>query len=159
MTTEEKKLWKGLKSNDRLVAFNKRIISLTNVFNNYESRYFFLVALISSDSLIDVESCDRSIEFLEFIIKNINLINVDDKSQEILEFYDSNIVCNKNSNDDSQKNFYKYLRPDDGCADINSNYSEISKKTKKDKPQIDSLFFLNDLATFFNKLIIVFYFT
>ena len=87
MTAEEKKLWKGLKSNDKLIAFNRRIISLTNVFNNDQSRYFFLVALISSDSLVDVESCDRSIEFLEFIIKNIDLINVDNKiKNEVLKY-------------------------------------------------------------------------
>ena len=87
MNAEEKKLWKGLKSNDKLIAFNRRIISLTNVFNNDQSRYFFLVALISSDSLIDVESCDRSIEFLEFIIKNIDLIDVNDKiKKEVLKY-------------------------------------------------------------------------
>ena len=87
MTTEEKKLWKGIKSNDKLIAFNRRIISLTNVFNNEQSRYFFLVALISSDSLVDVESCDRSIEFLEFIIKNIDLIDVNDKiKKEVLKY-------------------------------------------------------------------------
>lgn len=87
MTAEEKKLWNGLKSNDKLIAFNRRIISLTNVFNNEQLRYFFLVALISSDSLVDVESCDRSIEFLEFIIKNIDLIDVDDKiKKEVLKY-------------------------------------------------------------------------
>jgi hypothetical protein len=81
-----------LKSNDKLVAFNKRIIYLTNVFNNDQSRYFFLVALISSDFLVDAKSCDDSIQMLEFIKKNIDLINIDDKTRkEVMKYVRSGL--------------------------------------------------------------------
>lgn len=50
-------------------------------------RYFYLVALIRSDNLVDIESCEDSIESQEFIINNIDLMDLDDKlKKEVLKY-------------------------------------------------------------------------
>jgi hypothetical protein len=64
--------------------------------NNDAARYFYLVSLISSDSLVDVESCDLSIEHQKFLIDNINLFDIDDKiRKEVMKYAKKGLLIAK----------------------------------------------------------------
>ena len=76
-----------IKRNDKLFSFCTRIINISNMLKDEKIRYFYLVALISSDNLVDAESCESSIERQEFIVNNIDLMDLDDKlKKEVLKY-------------------------------------------------------------------------
>lgn len=57
------------------------------MLNDEKIRYFYLVSLISSDNLVDAESFESSIESQEFIVNNIDLMDLDDKlKKEVLKY-------------------------------------------------------------------------
>ena len=57
------------------------------MLNDEKIRYFYLVSLISSDNLVDAESCEIRIERQEFIVNNIDLMDLDDKlKKEVLKY-------------------------------------------------------------------------
>jgi len=65
------------------IDINERIKRLSEIFNS-EMRYFYLGSMISSDNLVDVESCEKAIEKATFIIEHIDdfvLDDVEDRKQ------------------------------------------------------------------------------
>ena len=65
------------------IDINERIKRLSEIFNS-EMRYFYLGSMISSDNLVDVESCKNAIEKATFIIEHIDdfvLDDVEDRKQ------------------------------------------------------------------------------
>ena len=76
-----------IQDNDKLFEFCHKVVTLSEILKHDESRYLYLVCLISSDTLVDVESCDRSIIETKFIIDHIDLLNLDDKvKKEVLKY-------------------------------------------------------------------------
>ena len=66
------------------IDINERIKRLSEIFNS-ELRYFYLGSMISSDNLVDVESCEKAIEKATFIIEHIDdfvLDNVEDRKTD-----------------------------------------------------------------------------
>ena len=69
---------KRIAENTNLISFCNKIISYNDILKNEEARNMFFVSLISADTLIDVHSCDETIEIAEFILDHIDLMVLDD---------------------------------------------------------------------------------
>ena len=83
----KRKLSKFIESNEQLYTYIKRVYNYSFAVNSEQWRYFFLVSLISSDSLIDAESCKKAIEDMTFVKDNIDLITTDEKiKKEVLKY-------------------------------------------------------------------------
>ena len=89
----QNKTWKRIESNHNLVAFCNRILTYNSIFENETTRSMFLVSLISADSLIDVHSCEETIEVSNFILNNIDLMIFEDDNvkAEIIKHLNSAI--------------------------------------------------------------------
>ena len=75
-----------LKKNRPLCDFCDRVLSYKSAFES-ELRYFILVSFISADSLVDAQSCRDSIECMDFIVKNIKLMDLEEKiEKEVLKY-------------------------------------------------------------------------
>lgn len=59
------------------ISVKEKIKRLSEIFNS-ELRYFYLGSLISSDNLVDVESCEKAIEKTSFIIEHIDEFVLDE---------------------------------------------------------------------------------
>ena len=70
----QNKIWKKIESNPNLIAFCNRILTYNSIFENETTRNMFFVSLISSDSLIDIHSCDETIEISNFILNHLDLL-------------------------------------------------------------------------------------
>ena len=70
----QNKTWKRIESNPNLVAFCNRILNYNSILENEMTRSMFLVSLISSDCLIDIHSCDETIEISNFILNHLDLL-------------------------------------------------------------------------------------
>ena len=70
----QNKTWKRIESNPNLIAFCNRILTYNSIFENETTRNMFFVSLISSDSLIDIHSCDETIEISNFILNHLDLL-------------------------------------------------------------------------------------
>ena len=73
------------------------IKTLEKIFDNELSRFMFLVELISSDNIIDKETCQKSIEQLEFIDNNLNSMQLSNEiKKQVKEYVDNgfNILNN-----------------------------------------------------------------
>jgi hypothetical protein len=87
---------KDIEQNQKLLEFCTKVINISTMLNNDEIRYLYLVSLISSDNLVDVESCDNSIEHQKFLIDNIDLFNIDDKiRKEVLKYAKKGLLIAK----------------------------------------------------------------
>ena len=84
---EIKALVKKIKENEKLLEFNREILNISVILNNEGLRYLYLVSLISSDNIIDVASCDRSLQAINFIMEHIDLFGVDDKVKKEVAKY------------------------------------------------------------------------
>lgn len=84
---EVKVLVKKIKENDKLLEFNREILNISVILNNEGLRYLYLVSLISSDNIIDVASCDRSLQAINFIMEHIDLFGLDDKVKKEVTKY------------------------------------------------------------------------
>lgn len=84
---EVKVLVKKIKENEKLLEFNREILNISVILNNEGLRYLYLVSLISSDNIIDVESCDRSLKAINFIMEHIDLFGLDDKVKKEVTKY------------------------------------------------------------------------
>jgi len=82
-----KVLVKKIKENEKLLEFNRKILNINVILNNDNIRYLYLVTLISSDTIVDVESCDRSLESINFILNHIDLFELDDKVKKEVKKY------------------------------------------------------------------------
>ena len=78
----QNKTWKRISQNPNLVSFCNRILNYNTILEDETSRSMFLVILISSDSLIDKESCDETIEVSNFILNHIDLMILEDDIKE-----------------------------------------------------------------------------
>lgn len=78
----QNKTWKKISQNPNLVSFCNKILNYNAILEDEQSRSMFLVLLISSDSLIDVQSCDETIEVSNFILNHINLMILEDDVKE-----------------------------------------------------------------------------
>lgn len=96
---------KKLSENPNLIAFCNRIMSYNEILNNENSRNMFFVSLVSPVTLIDISSCDETIEICEFITKHIDLFLFDEKTADIVLRYmdDAIMIANK-----EKEKFYKY---------------------------------------------------
>ena len=70
----QNKTWKRIESNPNLVAFCNRILNYNSILESDIVRNMFLVSLISADSLIDIHSCDETIEISNFILNHLDLL-------------------------------------------------------------------------------------
>lgn len=84
---EIKALVKKIKENEKLLEFNREILNISVILNNEGLRYLYLVSLISSDNIIDVASCDRSLQAINFIMEHIDLFGLDDKVKKEVTKY------------------------------------------------------------------------
>lgn len=78
---------------------------LEKIFENEPMRFMFLVDLISSDKIVDKESCCESIDQLNFIDKNMHLMELSDRiKKQIKEYVDNGLMILNND----LKNFGNY---------------------------------------------------
>ena len=65
----------------------KEIIKrLSDIFNS-EFKYLYFGSLISSDNVVDINSCENAIKNIKFIIEHISEFDIDDDSRtEIHKF-------------------------------------------------------------------------
>lgn len=79
-------------NNNELLEFIIKILNYSHIFNDDSIRYLFLGSLISSDTIVDMESSDKSLNDLLFIKTNIDLFDInDDIRQEVLKHVDNGI--------------------------------------------------------------------
>lgn len=84
---EIKVLVKKIKENEKLLEFNRKILNVNVILNNDNLRYLYMVSLISSDNIIDIASCDKSLESINFILNNIDLFDIDEKIRKEVAKY------------------------------------------------------------------------
>ena len=83
----KRNLSKFIEENEQLYTYVKRIYNYSFPVNSEQWRYLFLVTLVSSDTLINAESCKKSIESMTFVKNNIDLITTDEKiKKEVLKY-------------------------------------------------------------------------
>lgn len=83
----KRNLSKFIEENEQLYTYIKRIYNYSFAVNSEQWRYLFLVTLVSSDTLINAESCKKSIESMTFVKNNIDLITTDEKiKKEVLKY-------------------------------------------------------------------------
>lgn len=83
----KRNLSKFIEENEQLYTYVKRIYNYSFAVNSEQWRYLFLVTLVSSDTLINAESCKKSIESMTFVRNNIDLITTDEKiKKEVLKY-------------------------------------------------------------------------
>lgn len=60
---------------------------IENILNNEAMRYLFLVSLISADTLVTENDCNNSLQVLNFIKDNVNIMNLSDEvKNEVMEY-------------------------------------------------------------------------
>ena len=85
-----------ISKNPNLVAFCNKILSYNAIFENEMTRSMFFVSLISSDCLIDTQSCDETIEISKFILDHIDLFVLDNNlKKEVIKYCKSAIKIAK----------------------------------------------------------------
>ena len=83
----KRNLSKFIEGNEQLYTYVKRLYNYSFAVNSEQWRYLFLVTLVSSDTLINAESCKKSIESMTFVKNNIDLITTDEKiKKEVLKY-------------------------------------------------------------------------
>ena len=89
----QNKTWIRISKNDKLLSFCNRILNYNSILENDFWRNMFLVSLISADSLIDIHSCEETIEISNFILNNIDLMIFEDENNknEIIKHLNSAI--------------------------------------------------------------------
>lgn len=82
-----------MESTDNTISFNELIETL----HENGMMYLYFVSLISADTLISVENCDKSIHQLKLIMDNLPSSNIpDDKKSEYLDYCkDGLLICER----------------------------------------------------------------
>lgn len=75
------KIIKQIKNNERLLSFCEQVITFRNILES-DVRYLYLVSLVSADTLLTIEDCEKSLEKLNFLKTNIDLIETDDYAKK-----------------------------------------------------------------------------
>ena len=79
-------------SHDKLWDYCFKLHQLEQILTNDQFRYFYLVSLISSDNIIDIESAQTSLDQLNFIKDNIFYLNLsDDIHKETMQYVNKGI--------------------------------------------------------------------
>lgn len=94
----EDQIFKALEEDENLTTLVRKIITFRDLFKDESVRYMFMASAISSEVLTDVESCNESLEFLEFVKNHIELIIPDDKKlrKETMKFIRDGIkICKR----------------------------------------------------------------
>ena len=80
--------FKDIKGNEKLLQFCNKIITFNNILNDETTKYMFIAGIVSSEFMVDKESCDESIELATFILNNIDLFMFnDDNAKEEIKNY------------------------------------------------------------------------
>lgn len=78
--------------NEKLGNYLNHLILLDTVFRDEELTNLYLTGLISSDTIIDVKSCDESLNSLNVIKSNIEMFDLtDEKKEKIMSFVNKGI--------------------------------------------------------------------
>lgn len=109
----------ALENNKPLLNFCSWILRYKMVLENEDTRYLVLASFISADTLVDVQSCRNSIATMNFIMDNMNYLDLNEElKNEVVEYLNKGLKIAKRD----LKNFEK------------ENQSEnVEKKTKKSK--------------------------
>lgn len=92
---KEAQFFDNLKKNKPLYDFCARVLNYKSGFES-ELRYLILASFISSDSLIDAQSCEDSIEMMSFVKNNIKLMDLDEKTEkEVLKYMNKGLKIAK----------------------------------------------------------------
>ena len=78
---------KKISENPNLISFCNKILTYNAIFENETTRCMFCVSLISSDTLIDEQACDETIETANFILDHINLMILEDEVRKSIIKY------------------------------------------------------------------------
>ena len=73
---------KKISENPNLVKFCNKILSYNTILLDEYARNMFLATLVSADNLIDVYTCDETIETAEFILNHIDLFILEDETKK-----------------------------------------------------------------------------
>ena len=87
-----KEIIKKIESNHKLINFCNKIISYNIILENETTRNMFFASLISADCLIDINSCNETIETANFILNNINLFELEDSIKQDTIKYCNNAI-------------------------------------------------------------------
>ena len=86
-----------LEKHQKLTDAIMMIERIENVLTNDQMRYVYLGTLISSDTVFDTESANKSLEKLLFIKENIKYMNLDEELfNDVNEFIGKGIEIVKN---------------------------------------------------------------
>ena len=79
---------------------------LLNTLNESGMVWFYITALVSADSILTVEDCDRSIDLLQQTIEALPETNIDKEEQDKIREYcfDGIEIC-----ENDKKNFLKNI--------------------------------------------------
>jgi hypothetical protein len=88
----QNKTWKRIESNPNLVAFCNRILNYNSILEHEMTRSMFFVSLISADSLIDIHSCDETIEISNFILNHLDLLILEENIKNDVIKYLNNAI-------------------------------------------------------------------
>ena len=72
-------LYPFLEKHPNIVEWCLRLDKMETLLNNDSMRYLFLVSMISSDTIIDEERANKSLETLTFINDNLKWMKLDEK--------------------------------------------------------------------------------
>ncbi len=80
-----------INGNPALWDYCWHIYNIENILKSEDLRYLYLANLISSDTIIDKESAQHSLDEIKFIKDNIKYINIDDTLKNNLNKYINDI--------------------------------------------------------------------
>ena len=94
-----------IKSNEKLLDFNRHIVNYMILLNDNQFKYAFLASLVSADTLVSIDNCKRSKSVLEFLEKYIDLIiNDEQERKRMLPHIQDAIIIVQTEMDNFSKN-------------------------------------------------------
>ena len=98
--TKFKEIKSYLDTHEKLFEDLLRIKRIEDVLNNEELRHLYLVTLISSDTITDIESARASFDKLVFIMDNLKYMYLDPKfEKEVMRYINNGLeIINKDLN-------------------------------------------------------------
>lgn len=85
-----------LESHPKLWENCFQIYKVEQILKNDEFRYLYLVALISSDSMVDVESTQECLDHILFLKENLQYMTLDDNIvKEVIKYTNKGIKIAK----------------------------------------------------------------
>ena len=85
-----------LSTHQELTDFCLNIQRLEEILKNDEFRYLYLVSLISSDTMVDIESTEKCLDKIIFLNQNVKYMNLDNKvKEEVIKYTNKGIKIGK----------------------------------------------------------------